>query len=96
MNIWEFLILLVVAAICGGVAQAIAGFNRGGLLVSVAIGFIGALIGTWLQRGTGLPELFTLQVGDAQLPIVWSIIGGVLFSCVVALLTRRRPVAYRY
>ena len=43
MNVWEFLILLLVAAICGAVAQAIAGFSRGGLLVAIAVGFIGAL-----------------------------------------------------
>jgi uncharacterized membrane protein YeaQ/YmgE (transglycosylase-associated protein family) len=96
MNIWEILILLLIAAVCGGVAQAIAGLNRGGLFVAIAIGFVGALLGMWLQRATGLPELLTIQVGDTAFPIVWSIIGGVLFSAVVALVTRRRPVVYRY
>jgi len=89
MNVWEFLILLLIAAICGGVAQAIAGFSRGGLLVAIAVGFIGALIGMWLQRLTGAPEIFAVQVGDTAFPIVWSIIGGVLFAVVVSLLTPR-------
>lgn len=89
MTIWEFLILLLIAAICGGVAQAIAGFSRGGLLVAIAVGFIGALIGMWLQRLTGAPEIFTVQVGDTAFPIIWSIIGGVLFAVVVSLLTPR-------
>ena len=56
MGIWEFLILLLVAAICGAVAQAIAGFSRGGLLVAIAVGFIGALLGMWIQRATGAPD----------------------------------------
>ena len=97
MNVWEFLILLLVAAVCGAVAQAIAGFSRGGLLVAIAVGFIGALLGTWIQRSAGAPEIFVVQVGDAAFPLVWSIIGGVLFSVLVALLAppryyRRYPI----
>jgi len=98
MNVWEFLILLLVAAICGAVAQAIAGFSRGGFLVAIAVGFIGALFGTWIQRVTGAPEIFVVQVGDTAFPIVWSIIGGVLFAVIVSLLTPRyyrvRPTYY--
>lgn len=98
MNIWEFLILLLIAAICGGIAQAIVGFSRGGLLVAIAVGFIGALLGTWLQRATGAPEFFIVEVGGTPVPIVWSIIGGVIFAAVVAILTPRyyrvRPTYY--
>src|SRR5262245_33246568 len=90
MTVLEVLILLLIAAICGAVAQAIAGFSRGGLLVAIAVGFIGALLGVWLQRQTGLPELFTIEVGGTAFPIVWSIIGGVLFAIVVGLLTSSR------
>ena len=92
MTVLEFLVLLLVAGICGAVAQAIAGFSRGGLLVAIAVGFIGAVLGVWLQGATGLPEILTVQVGDRAFPIVWSIIGGVLFSIVVSLLTRPRLV----
>ena len=74
MNVWEFLILLLVAAVCGAVSQAIAGLSRGGLLVAIAVGFIGALIGTWIQRSTGAPEIFVLTIGTVAIPIVWSII----------------------
>src|SRR5262245_2979091 len=96
MGILELLILLLVAGVCGAIAQAIAGFSRGGLLVAIAIGFIGALLGTWLQRQTGLPEIFTIDIEGNKFPIVWSIIGGVLFSVVVSLLTRpSRTVVYR-
>ena len=94
MGLWDLLILLVVAGVCGAVGQAIAGFSRGGCLTSVAIGFIGALLGTWLQRLTGAPELFLLEVGDTRLPIVWSVIGAVLFVVLVGLLTRRPSGRY--
>ena len=95
MSVLDFLLLLLIAAICGAVAQAIAGFSRGGLLVAIAVGFIGAILGIWLQRLTGLPEIFTVEVDGNAFPIIWSIIGGTLFSAVVSLLTApRERVAY--
>lgn len=90
MNLIEFLILLLVAGICGALGQAISGFSRGGCLVSIALGFIGALLGSWLARLAGLPELFSIQVGDQQFPIVWSIIGATIFVAIIGLLTSRR------
>ena len=92
MTIWEFLVLLLVAGICGAIAQALAGFSRGGCLVSIALGFIGALLGTWLARLAGLPEIVTIDIGGRPFPIVWSIIGGALFAAILALLAPRRPV----
>lgn len=90
MSIVDLLILLVVAGICGGLAQAIAGYSRGGCLVSIALGFIGALLGLWLARLLGLPELFTLQIGGQGFPVVWSIIGAALFVALLGLLSGRR------
>jgi uncharacterized membrane protein YeaQ/YmgE (transglycosylase-associated protein family) len=92
MTILEFLVLLLVAGICGGVAQVLVGFSRGGCFVSIALGFIGALLGTWLARKLGLPELLPINIGDTSFPIVWSIIGAALFAAVIALLTPRRPI----
>ena len=91
MDIVDLLILLLVAGICGALGQAITGFTRGGCLVSIALGFIGAVIGMWLGRKLGLPEVFALTVGTATFPIIWSIIGSALFVAVVSLLTRSRP-----
>ena len=89
MTLFDLLILLLVAGICGALGQAITGFSRGGCLVSIALGFIGALLGMWIARMMGLPELFAIQIGTTNFPIVWSIIGSALFVAVIALLTRR-------
>ena len=89
MTVVEFLLLLLVAGICGSIAQALAGINRGGCLVSIALGFIGALLGTWLARWLDLPEIFAVQFGDQPFPIVWSIVGASLFAAVLALVSRR-------
>ena len=89
MNILEFLLLLLVAGVCGAIGQAIVGYGRGGLLVSIALGFIGSLLGVWISRALKLPELFVIQLGSAQFPIIWSIIGAALFVAALHLLRPR-------
>ena len=86
----QFLVLLLVAGVCGALGQAIVGYSHGGCLVSIALGFVGAVVGMWLARAMGLPELFAVRIGTTNFPIVWSIIGSALFVAVIALLTRRR------
>src|SRR2546423_4389220 len=90
MTLFDLLILLLVAGICGALGQAIAGYSRGGCLVSIALGFVGALVGMWLARMMGLPELFPVQIGGTSFPIVWSIIGSCLFVAGFLFFTPRR------
>ena len=90
MSLLDFIVLLIVAGTTGAIGQAIAGVSRGGCLASIALGFVGALIGVLISRKLGLPELFVLQIGGTDFPIVWSIIGATLFVAVIALLSRSR------
>jgi uncharacterized membrane protein YeaQ/YmgE (transglycosylase-associated protein family) len=48
MILLELLIFLVIAGVVGSVARFIVGFGRGGFLIAVLVGLVGALIGTWL------------------------------------------------
>jgi uncharacterized membrane protein YeaQ/YmgE (transglycosylase-associated protein family) len=95
MTIIEFLVLLLVAGICGAIAQSIVGYSHGGCLTSIVLGFIGALIGTWLARQLSLPELLEVSAGGHQFPIVWSVIGAALFVALLNLISgrRRAPMA---
>ena len=86
----QLLILLLVAGICGAIGQAITGYSHGGCLVSIALGFIGALLGSWLAGKLGLPELVALPVGGVHFPIVWSIIGAAVFVGLLHLVSGRR------
>ena len=90
MTIVELLLLLLIAGICGSIGQAIAGYSRGGCLVSIAVGFIGALLGSWMSSQLGLPELFNIQVGGNSFPVIWSIIGAVVFVVIVGFLSKGR------
>lgn len=90
MGILEFVLLLVIAGICGSIGQSLAGYSHGGCLASIALGFIGALLGRWLAGELGLPTVFTLDVGGHPFPVVWSIIGAALFVAILGLLSGRR------
>ena len=88
----QLLVLLLIAGVCGAIGQAIGGYTHGGCLVSIALGFIGALLGTWIAGKLGLPELIAIPAGGMNFPIIWSIIGAALFVALINLITRRRTV----
>ncbi len=90
MTLTSIIVLLVVAGICGAIGQAIVGYSRAGLAGSIAIGFIGALLGTWLAHQLGLPEVFSMRIGGESFPIVWAIFGGALFVALISFLSGRR------
>jgi uncharacterized membrane protein YeaQ/YmgE (transglycosylase-associated protein family) len=92
MTLLGLITLLVVAGICGAVGQAIAGYSHAGCIGSIALGFIGALLGAWIARALKLPELFTIRIGGEAFPILWSIIGAALFVAILSIFTRPRIV----
>lgn len=90
MTLIDLLVLLIVAGVLGAIAQAISGYERGGCLVAIAVGFIGAMVGMWLSRVTGIPDLLKLDFSGTTIPVLWTVIGGALFVSLVAFLTRGR------
>jgi len=50
MTLGGLLLLLLIAGVCGSLAQALVGYSHGGCLASIALGFIGAILGTWLAE----------------------------------------------
>lgn len=90
MSLESLIILLIVAGLVGAIGQWLAGYSRGGLVTSIALGFIGALLGTWAARQFRLPEIFTLQIGGTTFPVVWAIIGAAVFVAILGFMGRRR------
>ncbi len=88
MTLLELFLLLLIAGICGAVGEAIAGYSHLGCFASVALGFIGALLGGWLARHLGLAEFFAVKIGTVSFPVVWSILGAAIFVALVGLLRR--------
>jgi uncharacterized membrane protein YeaQ/YmgE (transglycosylase-associated protein family) len=97
LTLTGLLILLVIAGVCGAVGRAIGGGTPGGFFVSIAVGFVGALLGSFIAGYFHLPELLLVAVEGRAFPIVWSIIGAALFVALIHLLgggTTRRFRSY--
>lgn len=88
MTLVSFLLLLIIAAICGAIGQSIAGYNLGGCIISIVVGFIGAWLGLWIAEEFRLPLIWTVTISGKTFPIVWSIIGATLFSLIIGLVGR--------
>ena len=87
ISITGLLVLLIVAGICGGIGRAIGGGTGGGFFVSIAVGFVGALLGTFVAHYFHLPELLMVTIDNHPFPILWSIIGASLFVALVHLVS---------
>src|ERR1043165_702387 len=88
MSLVQLLVLLLIAAGCGAIGQSLAGYDLGGCLVSIVIGFIGAYIGMWLAGKLGLPEILAIKVGGKVFPLIWSVVGSALLTFIIALIRR--------
>jgi uncharacterized membrane protein YeaQ/YmgE (transglycosylase-associated protein family) len=87
ITITGLLILLLIAAVCGAIGRALGGGTSGGILVSIAIGFVGALLGSFIAVHFHMPDLLVVTVDHRSFPILWSIIGAALFVAVIHLIS---------
>jgi uncharacterized membrane protein YeaQ/YmgE (transglycosylase-associated protein family) len=90
MTILEFLVLLLVAGLSGAAGQALAGYGRGGCLASIALGFVGALLGQWIANLLGVSEILAVRIGGETFPVVWSVMGAAILVAILGLFTRGR------
>ena len=83
----DILISLIIAGIAGSIGRSLSGFSRGGCIISIIVGFIGAIIGTWLARELQLPDPFMIEIRGTSYNILWTIIGAVIFTAILSLIT---------
>jgi uncharacterized membrane protein YeaQ/YmgE (transglycosylase-associated protein family) len=89
MSLLELIVYFAIAVVCVGAAHAITGDTPRGLMYVVLLGFVGALLGTWVAHGLRLPELLTIGVGRGNhVPLLWSVLGC---AALVALAHLIRP-----
>lgn len=88
MSLLELILLLLIAAICGSLGQALVGYSAGGCLVSIIVGVIGAYIGLWVAKEFHLPVWYTINLGGKPFPIIWSIIGSAIFAAILGLVNK--------
>jgi uncharacterized membrane protein YeaQ/YmgE (transglycosylase-associated protein family) len=91
ITVTGFLLLLLIAGICGALGRALGGGTGGGFVVSIGVGFVGALIGLFVAGALRLPEILAVSVDGRPFPIVWSILGGALLVALVNAVAYRSP-----
>lgn len=90
MSLIEFIILLVIASISGGIGQSLAGYSFGGCFSSILLGFIGAWLGKWLMHEFDLPVIFSITLFGKSYPVVWSIIGAAILAFGLGIISKGR------
>jgi uncharacterized membrane protein YeaQ/YmgE (transglycosylase-associated protein family) len=90
MSILEFVIYIVVAAVCGLVGQFLTGYSRGGCPVSFVVALVGAYFGPRVAAAMGWREAFILPIGPVEFPVVSSLVGALVLVLIVNLLTHKR------
>ncbi|MBN1351269.1 GlsB/YeaQ/YmgE family stress response membrane protein [candidate division KSB1 bacterium] len=82
----SFLIMCLIAAVCGAIGSAIAGIDSKGCITNIVIGLIGAMIGRWLSYQIKMPDILYYK----EIPILWTIIGSALFIFIISLIMGNR------
>jgi len=90
MTLVEALVLLLVAGLCGGIAQVVTGFRRGLLLVFVGFAFFGGMLGVWITRFAGLRDPFAIAIGEGTFPVIGPVMGAIVLVVMVGALAPRR------
>lgn len=80
-------LLLVIAGLCGAAAEYITGYRTGNIVYTVALGLIGAAIGSLIARLLDLPGILSWSIGG--LPVLLAILGAVLLLFLLKLLRPR-------
>src|SRR5436190_22916390 len=77
----SIVVTIIIAGLCGALAQLLVGYTRGGCLASLLVGFVGALLGNWLASVLHMPNILVL----AGVDIVWTIIGAAILVALLSL-----------
>lgn len=71
--------MILVAIVCGTIAQLTSSHSKGGWILHPLIGFFGALAGVFVSRSLNAPVLYDVRIGSVLFPVIYSILGAVLF-----------------
>ncbi|GAB4210869.1 MAG: hypothetical protein OHK0022_44730 [Roseiflexaceae bacterium] len=91
MDLLQLLILLVIAGLCGALAELILGrrLGSGSLIITIILGVIGAYFGSWLSWQLGLPG-YAIEVGTMRMDVLWSLLGSLAVLALLSLVREGR------
>jgi uncharacterized membrane protein YeaQ/YmgE (transglycosylase-associated protein family) len=88
MNLIDLLLIVFVAIVCGAIAQLTSRYSRGGLIVNLLFGFLGAFAGVVASRWLNAPEIYDLKMQTGAFPVMYAIIGSVFFLAAIGLFVK--------
>jgi uncharacterized membrane protein YeaQ/YmgE (transglycosylase-associated protein family) len=83
----DFIFLLIVAAVLGGIGARLAGQDNNGCFMSIILGLIGAMLGRAASDKLGFGDIWTITLGGTRVPVLSTIVGSALFVGLLNLLT---------
>jgi uncharacterized membrane protein YeaQ/YmgE (transglycosylase-associated protein family) len=84
----DFLLMLLIAVIFGTLAQLTSGFSKGGWIVNLTIGFIGALAGVMVSRLLNAPVIYDLTIRGSRFPVIYCVISAVFFLAGISFIVK--------
>ncbi len=88
MNWIDALFILLVGIICGTIGQMTSGYTRGGWIVHIGLGWVGAAFGAYLSRVFNAPLIYNITVQKTEFPVIWSLIGSVFLVAGIGFLVK--------
>jgi uncharacterized membrane protein YeaQ/YmgE (transglycosylase-associated protein family) len=82
------LVLLVLGALCGVLAELLLGYGPGGFVASAVIGLVGALAGAGFARAVALPGIVTIPIGEQRVEAFWAVVGAAVLLAAVSMVYR--------
>ncbi len=80
-----FLLSVLIAALAGAIGARLAGGPPKGCWGSIALGWVGAFLGSRLADLLDLPTFWVIE----GFPVVWAVIGAALFVALLNLISGR-------
>ncbi len=90
MSFLDIVIQLIVAGLTGSIARSLVGFDKGGCILSIVVGFIGAFLGSWMARELNFPDYLSFIIRGIEYHVMWALIGAVVFVAVLSLIAPRK------
>ncbi|MCH7472743.1 GlsB/YeaQ/YmgE family stress response membrane protein [bacterium] len=84
MGLLDFIMYLLIAGVCGFAASTLMGARRMNVVMLVLLGFVGALVGTFIAKYFEFPLFWQLQIGDRSFAVVWAFLGSLLVVGIVS------------
>ena len=88
LNWIDLLFIAIVGLICGTLGQLTSRYSRGGWIVHLGLGWVGAALGAYFSRVLNAPLVYNIKVQNTEFPVIWSLVGSVFLVAGIGFLVK--------